>query len=340
MSNLLADMSLLVRPATEADRPAIIDLLRRSLGESTIPKSEALWIWKHEHNPFGPSLVLVAEEGGMLCGVRAFMQWHFQRRGKIFRALRAVDTVTHPDHMGKGIFKKLTLQLVDTCKKEGYHFIFNTPNTQSKPGYIKMGWFEQGRMPVKFRFLRPLSIAISKFVSKKDKRGTYKQPPRQKWASGIFNLATRPVINEHRIATAITPDYISWRYAANPLFSYYHFSEGDNALLVARIKEHAFGRELRIADFILANASADARRVNALLGKSVMEFCSSNDIDFISMSGQQYQDNARYLRWMGMMPVLSAGPIVTLRNLNMKPDFTILAKKKFWGYSIGDLELF
>ncbi len=35
---------MLVRPATPDDRPAIIELLRQSLGESSIPKSEALLV--------------------------------------------------------------------------------------------------------------------------------------------------------------------------------------------------------------------------------------------------------------------------------------------------------
>jgi hypothetical protein len=43
----------------------MIGLLKKSLGEGLIPKSEALWNWKHEQNPFGASFVLLAEE--LLC---------------------------------------------------------------------------------------------------------------------------------------------------------------------------------------------------------------------------------------------------------------------------------
>ncbi len=109
MSNLTAiNNSLQIRTAVEEDKPSIINLLRESLGESTIPKSESLWTWKHELNPFGKSFVMVAEENEMIIGVRAFMQWHFERRGKLYYAIRAVDTATHPAYQGKGIFKKLT----------------------------------------------------------------------------------------------------------------------------------------------------------------------------------------------------------------------------------------
>ena len=67
---------------------------------------------------------------------------------KVYRCLRAVDTATHPEHQGKGIFKKLTLQLIDEAAKQGYDFIFNTPNAQSTPGYLKMGWKRWGKVPL------------------------------------------------------------------------------------------------------------------------------------------------------------------------------------------------
>ena len=98
---------MIIRPATYDDTPAIIELLKKSLGESMIPKSAALWSWKHEQNPFGPSFVLLAEENNELIGVRAFMQWQWVWNDKIYRAIRAVDTATHPKHQGRGIFKKL-----------------------------------------------------------------------------------------------------------------------------------------------------------------------------------------------------------------------------------------
>src|SRR5690242_1982453 len=71
-------MTMQIRPATPQDKPAMIGLLKKSLGEGMIPKSEALWDWKHEQNPFGASFVLLAEENGVLIGLRAFMQWQWK----------------------------------------------------------------------------------------------------------------------------------------------------------------------------------------------------------------------------------------------------------------------
>jgi len=97
-----------VREATPDDIPAIVSLLKVSLGESLMPKSEAFWRWKHVDNPFGKSPVLLACKGDMLIGVRAFMRWEWKRESIIYKSVRAVDTATHPEYYGNGIFKKLT----------------------------------------------------------------------------------------------------------------------------------------------------------------------------------------------------------------------------------------
>ena len=66
-----------LRAALPKDKPAIIDLLRKSLGESTIPKSEILWNWKHEENPFGPSYLQIAW--------LTLIVWSVENKGNAFR---------------------------------------------------------------------------------------------------------------------------------------------------------------------------------------------------------------------------------------------------------------
>ena len=133
-----------IREADHSDIPEILGVLKASLGETSSKKTEEVWRFKHIENPFGESLVLVAEEDNKIIGVRAFMRWEWQRGEEVYSAFRAVDTATHPGHQGKGVFKKLTLKALEIGGKRGDHFVFNTPNSQSKPGYLKMGWNEVG----------------------------------------------------------------------------------------------------------------------------------------------------------------------------------------------------
>jgi len=144
-----------IRRASSEDIPKIISLLKSSLGESLLPKSVEFWNWKHLQNPFGESPVLLACEADEIIGVRAFLRWEYQEGNQKYKALRAVDTAVHPNYRGKGLFTKLTTQLIDEVKKDGFDLIFNTPNEKSLPGYLKMGWEKWGKLPLKVKLKGP-----------------------------------------------------------------------------------------------------------------------------------------------------------------------------------------
>ena len=147
--------SLDIRPAEPEDRDAIITLLQRSLGSDGDPRYPELFAWKHDTNRFGPSPMWVATDGGRVVAFRALMRWEFVRGGKVLRAVRAVDTATDPDYQGRGLFRALTMHGLESVRAEGVDFVFNTPNDQSRPGYLKMGWREVGRLPAAVRFTGP-----------------------------------------------------------------------------------------------------------------------------------------------------------------------------------------
>lgn len=330
-----------IRPATPEDKPAIIELMKQSLGETMIPKSEGLWNWKHEQNPFGPSYVLLAEEADTLIGLRAFMQWRWLWQGQEYKAIRAVDTATHPAHQGKGIFKKLTLQQLEACKADGVHFVFNTPNDKSKPGYLKMGWVEQGKMPLKFALHQPLSLVYAKFFDKQRFAGLPIDPtPFQEWQPQISELVKNYKVDSTHLTTITSPAYIQWRYATNPLFRYNYFTDHKTFLLISRVKNHSFTKELRLVDFIVLDPAAHKRNINKQIKSMIKDYCRENKVNLISFSGKQYQMYAEYFSWMGLLPVKPLGPIITLKDVNMNERFPELMKVDNWSYSLGDMELF
>ena len=131
----MSDDGLTIRRAEPGDRKGILALLAASLGrDGSDPRYEQLYAWKHEQNAFGRSPAWVACDGERLAGVRILMPWEFRRGAVTVRAVRAVDTATHPDYQGRGIFTRLTLHAIDELREEGVDFVFNTPNDQSRPG--------------------------------------------------------------------------------------------------------------------------------------------------------------------------------------------------------------
>ena len=127
-------------------------------GPADDPRFEALLGWKHAANPFGASPAWVAMEGDEVLGYRAFMRWEFTDGRRTYHAGRAVDTATHPDHQGKGIFRTLTMHGLDELRAEGVDFIFNTPNDNSRPGYLRMGWELVGTLRPGMRPRSPATI--------------------------------------------------------------------------------------------------------------------------------------------------------------------------------------
>jgi N-acetylglutamate synthase-like GNAT family acetyltransferase len=309
-----------IRPAENEDLPAIIALLKASLGESLLPKSEEFWRWKHISNPFGKSPVLLAEHEGQILGVRAFLKWEFVKNGKPIKACRAVDTATHPDFQGRGIFSKLTMGLIDEIQKEGIDLIFNTPNAKSSPGYLKMGWQSWGRLPLKLDFHLG--------------RSGESIPPTVDWRA-LDPLIDRLESSKPQgsdLLTRLIPGYLRWRYEAIPLFPYQYISDGESYLLIYRIKEGKMGREFRICELLFTRELDKSKSKE--LKRALAERIKSSGARFSSISGLSYPKQK--VLGMGLLPVIRIGPLVTLRQVS--EDFQ--AHSQDWNWTLGDLEVF
>ncbi len=328
-----------IRKANKDDIPAILSCLKRSLGEVSSPKTIAYWNWKHIDNPFGESPVLVATDQGKIVGVRAFMRWKWRWKGKNYSALRAVDTATDPDYQGRGIFKKLTLSLVETCSQEGDDFIFNTPNTQSKPGYLKMGWSEVGKLPVRLKLARPFSM-VRHYLGKETVL------PEVDPVMPIYNLKTAmknfddSIARYPRPSGLFTPknkDYLTWRYVNCPILHYYGYLEGEGdqqVLIVFYPKKQRMGVELRICEIQANNPMAmdQLKRAVRMIGHRFKP-------DYWSVANLGDSVLTDGIRSAGFGKARKVGPVVTLRPLHdhIPEDWFDISP---WDATLGDLELF
>jgi predicted acetyltransferase len=309
---------MLLRNATDNDIPAIIELLKSSLGESSSPKSISYWNWKHNKNPFGNSPVLVADTNGMLVGVRAMMQWHWQKGNNVFNTLRAVDTASHPDFQGKGIFSKLTKQLLEESKNKEVDFIFNTPNAQSKPGYLKMGWIEAGKLNIGLQCRFPSFFKCSKKLSTISYDTNLSQ---------LCNHWNNQCKKMNLFFTPKSIDYLNWRYHDNPVVDYLIHCEHD-IFIAAYLRPRKYFLELRISELIY---QGDSKTIKEKVNQFINSHRSNSRVTLISFSPFVKEVMP------GVKLVLPVGPVLTLRNLNMSIPFESLSN---WNIALGDLELF
>lgn len=335
-----------IRRMTAEDEPAVLDLMRVSLGEGSIPRTAAYWWWKHGLNPFGTSPVLVAEANGGLVGLRAFMRWTWAIGTRRYSAVRAVDTATHPNHRGQGIFKRLTLQLRDAMAAEGVAFVFNTPNAQSRPGYVRMGWSVAGQPTLWMRPVRPVRLIAG--LRRGGLSGPEGEPPPIEAAgagtllgddasASILSMAHQSYSAGYHTRSSLAA--LRWRYGGVPGFEYvaHRSGEGESgALAFARTRQRGGIRELRICDLVVGAspvARTHARRVLRDLSRAA-------DVDMVVALPPDIPGGKRLLLEAGFLPVPRSGPIVTVLPMNLPvgaPDPTSLAN---WRPSIGDLELF
>ncbi|HEU4895600.1 MAG TPA: GNAT family N-acetyltransferase [Acidimicrobiia bacterium] len=242
----------------DGDTDEVLELMRLSLGESRLlERTPDLFRWKHVDNPFGRSIGLVAEEGGQIVGLRTFMRWELvTQEGAVLSCARAVDTATHPEHQGKGIFRRLTEEAVEVAREDGIAMIFNTPNEKSRPGYLKMGWSEIGVIGA---LVRP-SLSM---LTRVDDEGTddpevFMADPAPASASGLVDRAPLG------LRTRRTPEYLAWRFSSHPTARYFVTGQSSGRA-VLRPNVRRGRRELVLADLfgeadVAARAATSAAR--------------------------------------------------------------------------------
>jgi GNAT superfamily N-acetyltransferase len=318
--------------------------MRDGLGPGRLPRNSEFWAWKHEKNPFGRSLALVAEADSALVGLRVFMRWAWVRNGRVVPALRAVDTVTHPSWRGRGVFRDLTLRLVERVSGNGIGFVFNTPNRQSLRGYLQMGWQPVSRVSVRVKVLRPGAL-VRRMVGGApsvapvgDPGGRLDELLAEPQLTAFLNRVTG--LDGDRWETPRTVRYLRWRYRMIPGLSYWgvwRLSTGAGAVVIGCTVTHRLLSELRICELMVTPDPAGIS-----LGKElVRQVCRDSDAGLASAVAIGDTPEAEVLSSLGFGPAPIGRPVFVLRSLQ-HPSLGRSGggAMRDWRLSAGDLELF
>ena len=327
------DPALEIRSAGLADRPAVLELLSASLGWLPDDHSARFFDWKHDQNPFGRSPGWVALAGEEVVGFRTFLRWEYEcSDGVEHRAVRAVDTATHPRFQGRGIFRRLTLAALEDLTAEGVDFVFNTPNAQSRPGYLKMGWTEVGRLPTSVRPVSlgsPLRMFRARVPAERWSTPTDAgRPAAEVLADPSLSDLISALAPDGRLHTRVTPAYLRWRYGFEPL-AYRVVTVSDDVadgLAVFRLRRRGAALECALCDVLIRAGDRSAYR--ALL-RSVVRMSGA---DYVIRIGGALIDQSGFFR----LP--RQGPVLTWRALGEGggPGATLAD----WRLGLGDVELF
>jgi hypothetical protein len=335
---------LLVRPYRDDDEPEVLELLRGSLGGGPGgQRTPEYFRWKHVENAFGRSYMIVAERDGRIIGFRALMRWRFRIGDRTIRAVRPVDTVTHPQERGRGVFSTLTRAALESLKGE-VDLVFNTPNANSLPGYLKMGWQVAGEIPVSVRVRRPARFLAGKLRRDRSETTTSARPPVSAPTAdealadepGIASLLERAEVPGPGYRTPRSVEYLRWRYGRAPLLGYHAVLEERGGepigLALFRLRAEGWLWGLSVGDVIVGPGDVEtARRLLRAARRSA-------DVAYVAAAFPSGSSAARAHRG----PTTLRAPkgmtfVVNPLSPDLVPDPRLLSS---WTLSTGDVEVF
>lgn len=205
----------------------------------------------------------------------------------------------------------------------GIDFVFNTPNSKSRPGYLKMGWGEVGRVPVAVRIagLRHVrSVVSARSAAEKWSEPTdVGASPSDAFADDGQVSRLIEAARTNRLSTDRTAAYLRWRYSFAPL--HYRVIEAGGGLITFRLRRRGGALEATVTE-VLGVGASDLRR-------AVADLLRRTGADYAITSG------GRGLRADGFVPA-PLGPTLTWKPITRigVPRLTDL------DLGLGDVELF
>jgi hypothetical protein len=185
------------------------------------------------------------------------------------------DTMTHPDHQGKGLFTGLAKKTYELSKELQIKFVFGFPNQNSYPGFIKkLNWKDQETMKV-------LKIKIVTFPLKKIVGRIGLVKPFSNFITKIVfrkYLIDKSEISQFLMTTEHCEIEKSLNYFTYKLNSTHTICKIDGVVFFLKILNNVW-----IGDFIITQEGNLVKAIRKL--KFLSSLCGSSDVTFIGSLG-------------------------------------------------------
>ncbi len=107
--------------------------------------------WLYSCNPDGQVVGFDARDGDRLAAHYVCIPVRAQVGGQEVRVLLSLNTATHPDYQGKGLFTQLAERTYAAGAASGYDCVYGVANANSTPGFIRK---------LKFQLVGPLQAMV------------------------------------------------------------------------------------------------------------------------------------------------------------------------------------
>jgi GNAT acetyltransferase-like protein len=266
--------------------------------------------WQYGSNPHGKAIISCAREESTnkLVGVYIVNPVDLWINSKKIKAALSLNTFTHKEHRGKGMFTSLAKTCYEISEQKNVQCIIGFPNPMSYGGFIKkLGFKEMGSVPYLFKPLNYLNLA--KNILLKSKSSSSILDIEFDEAQKVIEITSAQLSTlepffekhreEHRFQTYRSADHYQWRFFENPINTYVVFaSMSSNDTIESVIVLRSISgktHDIQLVDFCCLTEKAGFKIIKHLVKQTKSKF------SFARVFAQKGTEEYRVLTALGFV---------------------------------------
>ena len=234
--------------------------------------SHDVFRYKHYENPYRLATPLyIRNIGGDIAGINGFLAAKFICQSQEGYAAQSCDSAVLKQYRGRGVFTSIIKEAQTQLQFAGVDFLFGFPNSNSYPGFIKLGWKHEADF---CRFFLPIDwySLLHKRIGRTCARIFHPFLSKIKLYR-INRLATKPLnctINSYaccpfteedyaminncgQIMAKRSIEYYTFKLDANPTKNFEYIVARDGNRLLGFIVYYVYNNELNIVDWFCSS---------------------------------------------------------------------------------------
>lgn len=337
------------------------------LTENTYPGQDiskpAYLDWEYLRNPDGKAILFVAQKMNELYSQYIILPRKYFANTEVLNGSLSVNTLTHPDARGQGLFPKLAELTYDKASRQDIQFTVGFPNPVSSPVFrSKLKFSTLGYLPLYVKILKPLNV-LKKYFSK----GNLKRGEEHKiefsnseikdgftielfdpeMDASEFEKFHQKFLKSKKYCTLRDLAYLKWRYLDIPLRNYRMYKitrEGMiTAIIVFRITEFFGLKTVSILELMKYDEPESKTSAGVLLNWLSTQ-ARNHQLDLMMMAFQDLSTGKITPSKHGFLPVpvrfLPQSLEFILRIHLEKGNIRGILDFNNWYLSLGDLDTF
>ncbi|MFZ7114230.1 MAG: GNAT family N-acetyltransferase [Bacteroidota bacterium] len=305
--------------------------------------------WEYTANPAGNAIAFLAGDEQMIVSQYVVLPREIICENEKVKSSLSLNTITHPDHRGKGYFIKLAEMTFSECKELGIGLTLGFPNKHSVKGFInKLKFTKIGNLPLMLKVVNPLKAVTSvlrrrKNINEQEIYFDFKLP-------GVSKLDLNKDLEKYHqfwsefkkrnlITTDRSPEFLRWRYVDIPIRKYHLYKiESDDKIetvLIFRIKNIFGVRCGIIVDLLSLNKTQ-------VFNQLIREIQKNGPDIFISTVPENSPEwlclkSSGFFKVPEFLMLKKLDMIIRFHSKNISDSYTDIRK---WFITFGDYDIF